>query len=128
MPYKSENPESLKKWSQQFESFSTNASIAGEYLLRAIYRAFFIYNFVIQVISEKTLSSKGFTSNFYMKIIVTIILTDQIQICFYPTLCPFLQNKNKNLVFSKLVVWWRKIFLFVVYSESRFPSKPCWIQ
>ena len=36
------NPESLKKQSQQFQSFSTNVSIAGEDLLRAFYRFFFL--------------------------------------------------------------------------------------
>ena len=51
---KSGNPESIEKQSQQFESFSTNVSIVGEDLLRAFYRLFY-YNFVIQVISEKTL-------------------------------------------------------------------------
>ena len=59
LPDKSGNPESFKKESQQFESFSTNLPIVGEDFLRE----FLSYNFVIQVISEKTLSSKGFTSD-----------------------------------------------------------------
>ena len=58
-PDKPWNPESQL---QQFESFSTNVSIVGKDLLRA-FTGCFIYNFVIQVISEKTLCSKGFTSN-----------------------------------------------------------------
>ena len=58
---KSGNPESLKKQSQQFESFSTKVSIVGEDLLRTFYRLFFFFcSFVIQVISEKTVYSKGF--------------------------------------------------------------------
>ena len=46
------------------ESFSTYVPIIGEDLLKAFYSTgCFIFNFVIQVISEKTLHSKGFTSN-----------------------------------------------------------------
>ena len=51
LPDKSGNPGSLEKESQQFESFSTNVSIVSEDLLRAFYAGYFIYNFVIQVIS-----------------------------------------------------------------------------
>ena len=54
-----------------------------------------------------------------MKIIVTIILTDLVTNLFLSTSCPFLQTRNKNLVFSKLVVLQREIFLFFVCSESR---------
>ena len=43
-----------------FESFSTNVSIAGEDLLRVFYRLFYL-QFCDS--SEKTLCSKGFTSN-----------------------------------------------------------------
>ena len=39
---KSENPESLKKLSQQFESFSINLPIVSEDLLRAFYRLFYL--------------------------------------------------------------------------------------
>ena len=42
--------------------------------------------------------------------------------------CSFLQTKNKNQVFSKLVVWYQEMFLFFVNSESCSTSKPCWIQ
>ena len=63
-----------------------------------------------------------------MKIIVTIIPTDLVTNMLLSSLCPFLQTKNKNLVFSKLVVWEQEIFLFFVYSESRSTSKPCRIQ
>ena len=56
LPDKSRNPENLQKLLQQFEIYSTNAPIVRS-------TGFFIYNFVIQVISEKTLCRKGFTSN-----------------------------------------------------------------
>ena len=42
--------------------------------------------------------------------------------------CSFLHTKNKNQVFSKLVVWYREIFLPFVYSESHSTSKPCQLQ
>ena len=53
-PEKSGNPGSLKK----FESFSTNILILAE-----VSTGCFIYGFVIQIISEKPLYSKGFASN-----------------------------------------------------------------
>ena len=62
LPDKLGNLKSLEKKSQQFESFSTNMSIVGEDFLKAFYGCF-IYNFVIQVISEKAVCSKGFNSN-----------------------------------------------------------------
>ena len=40
--FKSGNSESLKKYSQQFKSFSTNVPIVGEDLLRAFYRLFYL--------------------------------------------------------------------------------------
>ena len=42
LPDKSWNPESLKKYSQQFESFSTNFLIVDEDLLRTFYRLFYL--------------------------------------------------------------------------------------
>ena len=48
---------------ERFESFSTNGPIVGGDLLRACSTGCFIYSFVIQVISEKTLCSKYFTSS-----------------------------------------------------------------
>ena len=48
-----------------------------------------------------------------MKIIVPIIPKDFITNLLLSSLCPFLQTKNKNQIFSKLVVWYRKIFLFL---------------
>ena len=42
LPDKLGNPESLKKLSQQFKSFSTNVPIVGEDLLRAFYKLFYL--------------------------------------------------------------------------------------
>ena len=53
------NPQNID---QQFESFSTIVSIVGEDLLKGFTRCF-ICNFLIKVISEKTMCSKGFISN-----------------------------------------------------------------
>ena len=63
-----------------------------------------------------------------MKIIVTIIPTSLVTNFLLFSFSPFLQTKNKNLVFSKLVVWLLVIFLFFVNSESRSTSKPYRIQ
>ena len=72
-----------------------------------LYKLSFIYSFVIQVIIEKKLYSKLFTSNlryFYMKITVTIIAIDSVTNSFLSFFCIFLQTKNKNQVFGKLEV------------------------
>ena len=54
------DPGSLKKIIAKFECFSTNAPIVGkDFLSRST--GCFIHSFVIQVISETTLRSKGFT-------------------------------------------------------------------
>ena len=43
LPDKSGNPESLKKQSQQFKTFSTNnVPIVGQYLLKAFYKLFYL--------------------------------------------------------------------------------------
>ena len=60
LPEKSGNPESLEKYSQQFESFSTNVSAVGEDLLRTFFRLFYL-QFCDS--SDQTLCSIGFTSN-----------------------------------------------------------------
>ena len=53
-----------------------------------------------------------------MRIIVAIIPTELVTNSLLYFFCPFLKTKNKNPVFSKLVVWQREIFLFSVYNES----------
>ena len=63
-----------------------------------------------------------------MKIIVTIVPTYLATNLLLSSFCRFLQTKNKDLVFSKLVLCKGEIFLFFVYSESRSTSKPCRIQ
>ena len=88
----------------------------------------FIYNFVIQVISEKKLCSEGFTSN-----LRDIVLHEnncnyhsyRFSYKFSFILFLFSYKPNMNQVFSKLLVWYQEIFLFFVYSELRSTSKPC---
>ena len=60
--------------------------------------------------------------------IVTIIPTDLVTNSLLSSFCSYLQTKNKDQVFSRLVVWYREIFLLFVYSKSRSTSKPCQIQ
>ena len=60
-----------------------------------------------------------------MKIIVTSTPTGLVTNSLLSSFCSFLQTKNKNQVFSKLVVWYQEMFLFFVNSESYSTSKPC---
>ena len=68
----------------------------------------------------KTMWSKDFEINFYMKIIVTIIPTNLITNLLLLLFCPFLQTKNKNQIFSSLT----KEFFSFVYIETHSTSKP----
>ena len=100
------------------ESSSANVHIASEGL-RGRSTSCFVYGFVFQVISKKTLCSKYFTRNlrdFYMEIVLTIIATNLVAnllLSFF--FCHFKETKNKNKMFSKLLVWLRKTFLFYSY-------------
>ena len=58
-----------------------------------------------------------------MEIIVSIIPTDLVTNSFLSSFCPFLQIKNKNFVFSKLVVQLYFCFLFKA-SRSLLQSHP----
>ena len=46
-----------------------------------------------------------------MKKIVTIIPTNLAAKLLLSLFCPFIETKNKNKIFSKLVVWKREIVL-----------------
>ena len=92
----------------------------------------FYLQFLIQVISEKTLCSKGFTGNlrgiFYMKAILTINPTHQVANFFLSSFFSFLANQKQKSGFQRvggLVT--RNISVFV-QSESYSTSKPCRIQ
>ena len=50
-----------------------------------------------------------------MKIVVAIIPTDLVTNSLLSSFCPLLHFKNKNQVFSRLVIWKQEIFLFFVY-------------
>ena len=51
------------------------------------------------------------------KIIVTIIPTDLVTNSFLSSFCPFLQIKNKNQVFSKLMASKEKYFCFLFVTS-----------
>ena len=79
----------------------------------------FIYNSVILVVSEKTLWSKGFTSNlreiFKIKIIVTIIPTNLGTKLLLPSFFFFSYKLKTRIWFS--TSWWsdnEKSYLFIV--------------
>ena len=52
-----------------------------------------------------------------MKIIVTIIPTNLVTNSLLFLFCPFIETKNKNQVFSKLVVWQQGIVCFLFISS-----------
>ena len=80
--------------------------VVGEDLLRAFYK---LLRLRFCVSSEKTLCNKDFYKeferDFYIKIIDGIIPANLIRNSLLSLFCPFLETKNKNKVFSKLVVW-----------------------
>ena len=113
----------------RWKSSSTPVRMIGEDLLRAFYKLLYLRFCVSN--DQGTLCSKDFTRNlrdFYMKTIVTIIPTNLVTNSLSFLFCSFVETKNKNHIFSKLVVWLREIFLCFIYSESCSPSKVCRIQ
>ena len=55
-----------------------------------------------------------------MKIIVTSIPTDLVTNSLLSSFFSFLQTKNKNQVFSKLMVWYQEIFAFCLYRVALY--------
>ena len=59
-----------------------------------------------------------------MKIIVILIPTGLVTNLLLSSICSSLRVENKNLVFSKLLVWLREIFLFLfIVSLSKISVK-----
>ena len=52
-----------------------------------------------------------------MKKIVTIIPTNLVTNSLLFLLCTFVETKNKNLIFNKLVIWEHEIFLFLFIAS-----------
>ena len=94
---------------QHFKSFSINVLIVDEDLLRVFYRLLYLQFCDLSDQRKYTVLQQKiylqFEKYFYMKIIVTIILTSLFTNSLLSSFCPFLQTKNKNQVFSKLMVW-----------------------
>ena len=67
-----------------------------------------------------------FKRDFYMKIIVIIIPTNLVTNSLVSLLCPFIETKNKNKIFSKLEVARNSFASF--YSNSGSTSRVCRIQ
>ena len=63
-----------------------------------------------------------------MKITVTIIPSSLVTSSLSSLSCPFIETKNMNQIFSKLVVWLQEIVLLFVYSDSRSTLKVGQIQ
>ena len=57
--------------------------------------------------------------DFYTKIIVTIIPTNVVTSLLWSLFCPFEEIKNKNQIFSKLMVWLQEIVLLFVYRYAK---------
>ena len=101
LPNKSGNPESLEKLLEQLESSSTNAHTVGEDLLRAFYNfcvssdqwKISVAN-ILQGIWERFLYENN--RNYSSRNVATNLLS--------LLLCPLIETKNKNQIFSKLVV------------------------
>ena len=60
-----------------------------------------------------------------MKIFIASTPTGLFTNLLLSSFCSFLQTKNQNQVFSKLVFMYGEIFLFFIYNESCSTSKPC---
>ena len=121
LPDKSGKPESLKKQSQQFESFSANVPIVGKDYLRAFYRLLYLQFWDSSNQWKNTVQQRFYEQcerYFYIEIIVTItptyLVTNSLSSCF----CPFLQTKKQGIRFS--TSWWsgnQKYFCFLFIAS-----------
>ena len=131
LPDKSVNPESLKINRNSSRTLQPICPLVDKDLLKAFYRLFYLQFCEISDQWKNTVQERfhrQFKRYFYMKVIVTTIPTGLVTNSLLSSFCPFLQIKNKNQIFSRLVVWKLEIFLVFVYSESHSASKPCRIQ
>ena len=113
LPDKSGNRESLKKYSQQFESFSTNVVIDGEDLLRVFFRLFYLQFCYSGDQSKKHYIAKVWRAIweiFLHKIMVTIINIELVTNSLLSSFCPFSQT-NKRIRFS--ASWKYFCFLYI---------------
>ena len=88
-----------------YKSSPTNVLTGREDLLRA-FSIFFIYNFVFQLTSEKTLFSKDFTiylRDIFMKIFVFLISTNLVTNSFLCFSCAVIEIKTNNQIYMKFV-------------------------
>ena len=74
--------------------------IVDEDLLEVLYKL--CSGFCVSSVYERFY--KEFQKNIYMKMIVTIIPTNLVTNSLLSLFCPFTGPKNKNQIFSKLVV------------------------
>ena len=94
----------------------------------------FVYGFVFQVTLKKILyrmHSKGFARNLREFLYGNNCNYNSCKCSYKFTLslfCPFVETKNKNQIFSKLIICQQEIFLFFVHSKSHSTSKVCRIQ
>ena len=71
---------------------------------------------------------KEFESDFYTKIIITIIPTNLVTISLLSLVCPFVETKKQESNFQQVGGLVTRNISFFVYSESRSTLKVCRIQ
>ena len=121
---KAGHAESLKKQSQQFESFSSNVPIIGKDLLRTFYN-FFYFLFYITCLVKKHCVVKVLPAIWEitdMKMIATIIPTDSYKFVFILFLL-LLTNQKQESAFQHVDCLVKtKISVFFIASRALLQS------
>ena len=122
---KAGNAESLKKQSQQFESFSSNVPIIGKDLLRTFYNFFYFLFYDITCLVKKHCVVKVLPAIWEitdMKMIATIIPTDSYKFVFILFLL-LLTNQKQESVFQHVDCLVKtKISVFFIASRALLQS------
>ena len=118
-----------KNKSQQLESSSTNVHIVIEDLMRAYCKLFYL-RFCVSSDQWKKLCKilLGVWKTFVRKNNCNYTSHKFNHKLIFISFCPFVETKTNNQIFSKLMVWHRKIFVVLVYSRKHSTSKTARIQ
>ena len=119
------NAETLKKQSQQFESFSSNVPIIGKNLLRAFYNLFYFLFFDITWSVKKHCVVKVLPAIWEIsdtKMIVTIIPSNSYKFPFIFFLLLLINQKQESVFQQVGALVKRNISVFFIVSRALLQS------
>ena len=108
LPNKSGNSENLKKIIRAVRKFVDKRAHSrrgfAEGILKVVFFTVLCFRWTVKKYCVAKFL-KEFERDFYTKSTVTIIFTNLIINSLLSLFCPLLETKNKNQIFSKLMIW-----------------------